>query len=398
MFGKAKYIEKLKQDPYLLKTLPKEYLADKDIIRAALVRNWYKYESYFLILELFKEADATLRYNKDFVKEMIQSCSGYLFEYLPLVLREDEGILLFALNHSGHKYISNRIRINVEAAWHEDSNEKEQINDDDDIGEWDTYVDSISYDLYLHICHQMSVMRYAGETILNNKEVVLKTLLLEESGFYYVSDTLHDDSEVALAAVYIDGTNFQSLSDRLKDNEEIALVAAEGNGSFLAEFGYELRWEYLNDCFFQQLSERLKHNREFLITLIENCSGGEFVLKFVSEQFKNDRELVLIAVKKYGKVLEFASDTLKNDKEIVFEAMKKYYYFEFVSKELKNNKEFVLQVMDLNTFAFKYLSDELQNDKDFIIKMVNKKPSILNYVNDILQNDPDILALKKILL
>jgi hypothetical protein len=393
MSEKANYIEKLKGKPELLKTLPRKYLADKDIIRAALVRKWHNYETNFEVLELFKLADATLRYNKDFVKELIQSCSGYIFEYLPLALREDEDILLFSLKHSGYEYISNCIKINVEAAWHEDSNENEQNNDD--VNDWETYVDSISYDLNLHICHERSVMRYAGEIILSTKEVVLKTFALEEKGFSYVNEALKDDKEVAMAAVSIDGTNFENLSDRLKDDEEIALAAAEGNGMFLAEFGYEARWEYLNDCFFEQLSERLKHNREFLITLIKNCSGGEFVLKFVSEQFKNDRELVLIAVKKYGKVLEFASDTLKNDKEIVFEAMKKYYYFEFVSEELKNNKEFVLQVMDLNTFDFKYLSDGLQNDKDFIIKMANKKPSILNYVNDILQNDSDILALKK---
>jgi hypothetical protein len=396
MSEKANYIEKLKEKPELLKTLPKEYLADKDIIRAALVRNWYKYESYFLMLELFKESDATLRYNKDFVKELIQSCTGYLFEHLPLALREDEEILLFALNHSGYEYISNCIKINVEAAWYLYSNENEQNNDY--VNDWETYVDSISYDLNLHICNERSVMRYAGEIILNTKEVILKTLALEEKGFSYVSKALKDDKEVALAAVFIDGTNFENLSDRLKDDDEIALAAAEGNGTFLAEFGYEMRWGYLNDCFFEQLSERLKHNREFLITLIKNCSGGEFVLKFVSEQFKNDRELVLIAVKKYGKVLEYASDTLKNDKEIVFEAMKKYYYFELVSEELKNNKEFVLQVMDLNTFDFKYLSDGLKNDKDFIIKMANKKPSILNYVNAILQNDSDILALKKTLI
>ena len=342
MSEKAKYLEALQQNPYLLKTIPKEYLADKDIIRAALVRNWYKYESYFLMLELFTEADATLRYNKDFVKEMIQSCSGYLFEYLPLALREDEDILLFALNHSGHKYISNCIKINVEAAWYEDSNKKEQINDGDDVGEWETCVASISYDLNLHICHQMSVMRYAGETILNNKEVVLKTLSLEERGFCYVSDTLHNDTEVALAAVSIDGTNFESLSDRLKDNEEIALTAAEGNGTFLAEFGYEMRWKYLNDCFFKQLSDGLKHDREFLTTLIKNCNGGEFVLKYVSEQFKNDKELIVLAVKKHGRVLEYASDSLKNDNEIVIEALKK------------------------ETSAFRFASDALRNDSDIL--------------------------------
>lgn len=92
MSVKANYVEELKEKPELLKTLPKDYLADKDIIRAALVKKWHDYDTNFEILKLFKSADATLRYSKDFVKELIASCSGYLFEFLPSALRNDEKI------------------------------------------------------------------------------------------------------------------------------------------------------------------------------------------------------------------------------------------------------------------------------------------------------------------
>jgi len=250
MSEKTNYIEALKKDPYLLKKLPKEYLADKDIIKAALVKKWHDYNTNFEILELFKLADATLRYNKDFVKELIASCSGYLFEYLPLALREDEEILLFALKNSGYDYIYNKMK-------------NDALSDEEDYNE--DHVDDISYSLFLHISFEKSVMCHAGKNLLNNKKVVLKTLELEENGFFFVSDALHDDKELALEAVSIDATNFESLSNRLRDDEDLALAADQGNGELLAEYDYRGKWVHLESCFFELLSDRLKNDRNFII-------------------------------------------------------------------------------------------------------------------------------------
>ena len=125
MIEKTNYIEKLKEKPELLKTIPKEYLTDKDIIRAALVRKWHNYETNFDILKLFKKADKSIRYDVDFVKELMKSCSGYLFEYLPEALREDEIVLLFALKHSGFEFIYSKM-IDDAQSEEEDYNEKHE--------------------------------------------------------------------------------------------------------------------------------------------------------------------------------------------------------------------------------------------------------------------------------
>jgi hypothetical protein len=65
-------------------------------------------------LENFKLVDATLQYNKDFVKELIQICSGYLFSYLPKSLREDKDIFLFALSHVGSDYVFSKLKNNCQ--------------------------------------------------------------------------------------------------------------------------------------------------------------------------------------------------------------------------------------------------------------------------------------------
>ena len=63
------------------------------------------------------------------------------------------------------------------------------------------------------------------------------------------------------------------------------------------------------------------------------------------EEFANDKEVVLKAVKRDGYNLQYASPELKNDKEIVLEAIKDAdwgaYIFQYASPELKNDKEFI---------------------------------------------------------
>ena len=214
MSEKANYIEKLKEKPELLKTLPKEYLADKDIIRAALVRKWYDYidnidfqwVNSFKMLELFKYADATLRYNKDFVKELIVSCSGYLFEFLPSALRNDEKILFFALKHSGFEYVYERLL-------------EDAVPDDDE--EWSRdYIEGIEYLIFLNITDNKTITKHAGETLLNNKAIALKILEIDPTDFVFFSDTLKDDYDVAMAAVSYDTSNFDNISDRLQSHPD----------------------------------------------------------------------------------------------------------------------------------------------------------------------------------
>lgn len=215
MKDKLDIIKKLKENPYLLKTLPKEYLADKDIIRAALVRKWYEYienvdfqfVNIFEMLELFKYADATLRYNKDFVKEMIASCSGYLFEFLPADLRNDEKILFFALEHSGSEYVYERILKDAEP-------------DDED---WSRdNIEDLEFLIVAHIEDNRTIAKYAGETLLNDKSIALKILEIDPKEFQFFSDTLKDDYDVAMEAVSADESNFDEISDRLQDHPDFS--------------------------------------------------------------------------------------------------------------------------------------------------------------------------------
>ena len=65
-----------------------------------------------------------------------------------------------------------------------------------------------------------------------------------------------------------------------------------------------------------------------------------YSLNYASEELKNDKDIVLLAVNNYGPSLEFASDRLKNDKDVVNAATKNdRKAIRYASEDLKNDEE-----------------------------------------------------------
>ena len=67
--------------------------------------------------------------------------------------------------------------------------------------------------------------------------------------------------------------------------------------------------------------------------------------------------------------MQFLFDEFKNDKEIVLEAIKNDGSSIWcASKEIKNNKKMVADAIKNYSCSLKYASEELQNDKNLIIR------------------------------
>jgi hypothetical protein len=122
----------------------------------------------------------------------------------------------------------------------------------------------------------------------------------------------------------------------------------------------------VKNCFyaFQYASNRLKDDKNIVLTVVKQYGGN---LKDVSTRLKNDKEVVGAAVQQNGQALQFASTILKNDKYIVSDAVKQDgLALQFASSTLKNDKDVVSAAVKQNGFAIEYASDTLKNDKDII--------------------------------
>lgn len=144
---------------------------------------------------------------------------------------------------------------------------------------------------------------------------------------------------------------YKNLPEEYKNNKKYVLEAAKRSPSIL-----------------EHVAAEFKNDKEIIKEIIEESRIGYEALFYTSENLKNDKDLILLAVNKEGQALQYASEELKNDKEVI-------------STALFNNKN-----------AFKYVSDELKDNKNFVSEMMKQfNPKILSKVEySILPNYVDV--------
>lgn len=117
---------------------------------------------------------------------------------------------------------------------------------------------------------------------------------------------------------------------------------------------------------------------------IENLLNGDIHLKNIPINFRDDFDIVLVAVSKNGISLEFSSENLKNNYEIVLAAITQNgTSLQYASNELKNNKKIVVFAMNQHQNNFKYASELLRNDQELLesyIDLYLKDTSITNKI------------------
>ena len=105
------------------------------------------------------------------------------------------------------------------------------------------------------------------------------------------------------------------------------------------------------------------------------------ILRYASDELRNDKEVVLNGITLYGEDLEYASEALRNDKEVVLIAVKQCgSSLEYASDELRNDKEVVLTAVKESGSSLMFASDELRKDNELIIIANNQ----INEINNLL--------------
>lgn len=111
-----------------------------------------------------------------------------------------------------------------------------------------------------------------------------------------------------------------------------------------------------------------------------------------NEQYKDNKEVVLLCVKTNGLALQFASPHLQRDKEVCLEAIKQHVHaLEFCSPDLKRNMEFVMSAVKLDGAALMYAAPSLQAEKDVVMEALKTAGYVLEFASPRLKADPEIV-------
>lgn len=134
----------------------------------------------------------------------------------------------------------------------------------------------------------------------------------------------------------------------------------------------------------QFASERLRDNKTIVFEAIKNCVEA---FEFASETLRNDKDFARYLLSLgFAKSLKFMGDWLRNDSEIVSLALKiDVHVFKYASDKLRNNAFMVNWAIKVNGYAFRYASDCLRNDLTLAINAITKCPYMYVFASDLIQ-------------
>eukprot|EP00439_Symbiodinium_sp_Y106_P062871 s2759_g9.t1 len=201
---------------------------------------------------------------------------------------------------------------------------------------------------------RISVRSLAGNTLCclaaNRQEPVeaLKALVAAKCGISVLEQRL-----------VIDGRELQSLKDLSPDVEvDITLLRRPAE---------QVEWleKIAQKADLSEAPDLIRDDREVLMTAVR---ADDDALQWASPDLRGDRGLVLEAVQRCGFALACADRPLQADREVVLAAVARHgLALEFAVPELRGDAEVVLKAIGQDGNAFQFASMELRCNRDFVL-------------------------------
>ena len=134
------------------------------------------------------------------------------------------------------------------------------------------------------------------------------------------------------------------------------------------------------------------YSKEDILKMVKNGRLNNLCINIIKEKYSDDKEFMLELVSVDGHLLRYASEDLKADKDIVLVAVKKYEHaLEYASQELRDDKEFMLELVSADGHLLRYVSEDLKADKNIVLAAVKKNGFALNYASQELRDDEEVV-------
>lgn len=111
--------------------------------------------------------------------------------------------------------------------------------------------------------------------------------------------------------------------------------------------------------------------------------------------FKNDLEVVSVAVEKFGYSLRHASPELRNHKETVLLACKNWpHALKYASDELKDSDTFLTMLFKIKGagVALQYASERITGERNVVYEAIQSYDGALRYAHEDIREDQQFLA------
>jgi hypothetical protein len=149
-------------------------------------------------------------------------------------------------------------------------------------------------------------------------------------------------------------------------------------------------------CLLKYGSDNIKNNKNIVLSAVKQDS---FALKYASDNLKKNEEIISNAIKNNGMILEYIlEEDLQNEKKVIndpnsikFAVLSNGLALQFASDELKDSMEIVEKAVIQNGLAIQYASDKLKDSMEIVKKAVIQNGLALQYASDRLKDNKIIV-------
>jgi hypothetical protein len=344
-----------------LKLLPNRLKRDKDVVRMVV-------EGYGSALEY---ADPTLRQDKDIVLAAVKQ-TGFALKHAGDTLRHDEDVVRAAVQQNGHvlqdvdEPLKSRKDIVLEAVRADGLALKHSRKKDPAGRLMERHTGAnVSYvadtDVVLAAVKQDgNALKYAHQSMRASRAIVLAAVKQHGLAIMYADESLRGDVSVALAAVGQDGTSILYLHRKLLSDSHFLMEAVKRDGMALCILADHSEielvhphinysdWSTIKDIAGEFLINMFKMKPDYNEMLVRAAlENNGYALMFAGDDFRHDREMVLLATRQTWRALALADKEFWNDSQCLQAAISQLPKGDIRSDHLKD--ECVFTLLNQNT-------------------------------------------------
>ncbi|CAA6810841.1 MAG: Membrane protein, putative [uncultured Sulfurovum sp.] len=211
------------------------------------------------------------------------------------------------------------------------------------------------------------------EVLLKDKNFILSIIKELGYGLKYASNTQLANKELVLLGLRNESDYFKRIAPALKTDDAFIKEALQTNGLVL-----------------EHLPKKYKASKKWVLVALKEDPNA---LAYASNMLRSNEEVVQEAVKKDGNAFEFSHPYLKENKTFVLSLLKKkFYIFDYIDETLQKDQLLIEIALEYDHTVWDYLHENFKNDRNYLIKLIKKNPNLLENINEEFQKDKDIVS------
>eukprot|EP00434_Breviolum_minutum_P034359 symbB.v1.2.030408.t1/scaffold3422.1/size57166/4 len=212
-------------------------------------------------------------------------------------------------------------------------------------------------------CRRASTLQYADVELRSNQKFLQNLIDLNPACLRFCSKELLYDHDFNLKALQQNSLSQDHIDPSLWHDTSFVLKALAVSETVLEKVAIELP-EWMGDI-------------DFAFQALQICGKA---LEFLSEDVKEDVNLVTVALEDEPQALAFASSSLQDNHRLVLNALKKDgSVLSHAGESIKDNVAMVIEATKATPCAFQFASERIRKDQDVVWNLLKISPEVLAF-------------------